>query len=100
MRLFHDFSLTSISNLASDKTFYHHPDPIHTFGFVLLFFDPGGCANLIDSALVVANVPAVLVELFCEPQCPFIAFFYFSVQQRKHCAEFTPDLGASISLIA
>ena len=44
-----------LSRLNRDKTFYHHPDPNKPFGFVLLFFDAGDLADLINGALLVAH---------------------------------------------
>jgi hypothetical protein len=50
--------------LAADKTFYHHPDTDQPFGFVLLFFDAGGLADLINRALLVAHELSVLFYLY------------------------------------
>jgi hypothetical protein len=54
---------TSSSNSASDKPFYHHPGTIQPFGFVLLFFDGDGFADLIDGALLITHELSVLFNL-------------------------------------
>ena len=50
-------------HLNHDKTFYRNPDTKPPFGFVLLFLDAGGFANLIDGALLVAHELSVLFNL-------------------------------------
>jgi hypothetical protein len=63
----------------NDKTFYHLPDTNLPFGFVLLFFDARGFADLIDRALLVAHELSMTLELFSEPSYSVVVFFYLSV---------------------
>ena len=51
------------SVLVNDKPFYRNLATVHTFGFVLLFFDAGGFADLINGALLVAHELSVLFNL-------------------------------------
>ena len=84
-----------------DKTFYRHPDSVQPFGFVLLFFDAGGFADLINGALLLAHEFSLTFQLFREPACLAIVFFGLSLQTRKNGTKRgrgNPDLRASISL--
>ena len=70
--------------LTDDKTFYHHLDTNQPFGFVLLFLDAGGFADLINDALLAAHQLSVTLELFCEPSSSIIVFFNLPTEQHKH----------------
>ena len=50
-------------HLSCDKTFYHHLATIQSFGFVLLFFDASGFADLINGPLLITHKLAVLFYL-------------------------------------
>ena len=67
------------AHLSRDKTFYHHPDPSQAFGFVLLFFDAGCFADLIDGALLITHELSMTLQLFRKASSSVIVFFDLSL---------------------
>jgi len=55
-----------LARLNLDKTFYRHPDTHPRFGFVLLFFDASGFADLIHGALLITHELSVLFYFYTQ----------------------------------